>query len=165
MDHRSEAQFAAPFRQRRNALDIATDLRAYTLIMSSPCYCALLRRAARRMSADYDAALAPFGINIAQFALLRTVKHQDGISLSDLGRSVDLDRSTIGRNVRVLERMALMRMIRSDADKREAVVALTEGGTKLIEAAEPAWQACQRTVEERFGKADLADLRTLLDAM
>jgi hypothetical protein len=43
--------------------------------MTSACYCFLLRTATRKVGAVYDNALAPLGINIARYSLLRLVEH------------------------------------------------------------------------------------------
>jgi hypothetical protein len=40
-------------------------------MLTSECICTHLRRAARGVSRHYDEALAGFGINVAQFSLLR----------------------------------------------------------------------------------------------
>lgn len=74
------------------------------------CYCDVLRAATRKTTAIYDAALAPAGVNLAQFSLLRKIQRAGSVSLSELGRLAALDRSTIGRNVRVLQRMELVRV-------------------------------------------------------
>ncbi|HZX83233.1 MAG TPA: MarR family transcriptional regulator [Reyranella sp.] len=126
--------------------------------MNSPCYCTLLRKATRRLGAAYDEALAPFGINIAQFSLLRMIRRSGPISLTELGKIAELDRSTIGRNVRVIERMGLVATRRGDDDQREAVVTLTPHGTQVYEEATPPWEACQRAIESRLG-------RTRIDAL
>ncbi len=133
--------------------------------MVTPCYCNLLRKAARRASAAYDEVLAPLGINVAQFALLRIVTMKGSLSLTELARVADLDRSTMGRNVRVLEGMGLMKTLRSDEDQRETVVALTERGQALFAAAVPAWETCQREVEDRLGPDKIAALNDILGAL
>ncbi|MEW6121945.1 MAG: MarR family transcriptional regulator [Pseudomonadota bacterium] len=133
--------------------------------MTSSCYCALLRKATRRVSATYDAALAPFGINIAQYALLRTVARKGPLSLTQLGRIADLDRSTIGRNVRVLERLELMRTGRGDDDQREAVITLTDKGRSVLDGARSAWEACQESIEAKLGPAKVDALREILGAV
>ena len=48
-------------------------MRVYTRTMSNACYCIVLRKASRRISAVYDEALAPYGINIAQFSAMRNI--------------------------------------------------------------------------------------------
>jgi DNA-binding MarR family transcriptional regulator len=133
--------------------------------MKSPCFCTSLRQASRALSAQYDAALEPLGINIAQYYLLRTVADHQSLSLSDLGRVLELDRSTIGRNVRVLERMELLRFGRSEEDQREAVVILTKTGAALLRKALPMWEQCQQAFVSRLGpkKAEaLQDVLTMI---
>ncbi|GGF70363.1 MarR family transcriptional regulator [Azorhizobium oxalatiphilum] len=131
--------------------------------MSSSCYCTLLRMATRKLAGTYDAALAPAGINVAQFSLLRTVQRRQPVSLTELGRLAELDRSTIGRNVRVLEKMDLVSLTRGK-DQREAMVALSETGRETLDAAAPLWDACQTAVAERLGPQRSEALRDLLSA-
>ncbi|AOF90134.1 MarR family transcriptional regulator [Sinorhizobium sp. RAC02] len=118
----------------------------------------------RKLSALYDGALEPTGINIAQFSLLRNVERRQPVSLTELGRHMELDRSTLGRNVRVLERMGLVEFGSGD-DQREALVLLTGRGTEILQTAVPLWQACQDDVAARLGPEKLAlitELNSLL---
>lgn len=114
----------------------------------------------RRLSALYDDALEPMGINIAQFSLLRNVERRQPVSLTELGRHLELDRSTLGRNVRVLERMGLVRFGQGD-DHREALVLMSEHGAETLRAAVPLWQSCQDDVAARLGSEKLALLTEL----
>ncbi|RYE33504.1 MAG: MarR family transcriptional regulator [Hyphomicrobiales bacterium] len=132
--------------------------------MHPACFCLQLRKAARKIGSRYDAALAPVGINIAQYSLLRTIARREPISLTELGRKLELDRSTMGRNVRVIEKMGLVELGRGE-DQREATVALRYRGHEVLRAAEPLWAHCQEEVGQRLG-ADrlglLADLNSLV---
>ncbi|PNG27395.1 MarR family winged helix-turn-helix transcriptional regulator [Methylocella silvestris] len=130
--------------------------------MVSECYCTSLRRATRRVAALYDAALEPVGVNIAQFALLRAVARSEPVDLTELGRRTELDRSTIGRNVRVLERMGLMTLGRGE-DLREASVSITQRGRQVLEEGAPLWACVQRTLEDRIGDGAARDLRSVLN--
>ncbi|MFS2158561.1 MarR family winged helix-turn-helix transcriptional regulator [Pseudomonas sp. Pseusp122] len=107
--------------------------------------------ASRKLSAIYDAALAPAGLTLAQYALMRAVKSNQPVSLTDLGRELELERSTVGRNVKVLERLGALALTRGSEDQREAVVMLTESGTTMLEAALPLWQGCQATIRNQLG--------------
>lgn len=122
----------------------------YTRIMYNPCHCTRLRTATRKVAAFYDAALAPTGINIAQFALLRTVARRGSLSLTELGRLLGLDRSTMGRNVRVVEKDGLV-TIGKGKDQREAVVSLTDQGQAVLSMAEPLWSKSQDELTGRLG--------------
>ena len=93
------------------------------------CICIAVRKASRRLTARYDDALAPLGINLAQFSLLRNINRHGPVSLTRLGEITELDRSTLGRNVRVLERMNLCAPAVAP-DKREASVTLSEDGMR-----------------------------------
>ena len=132
--------------------------------MSSRCYCTVLRAAMRRIAASYDAALEPVGVNIAQFSLLRTVRRAAPVTLTELGRLTELDRSTIGRNVRVLERMALLAVGRGK-DQREATVTLAPDGHRVLDEGAPLWEGVQGQIETRLGPEHADALRAALNAL
>jgi DNA-binding MarR family transcriptional regulator len=133
--------------------------------MASICYCAALRAAARKTTAIYDAALAPIGVNVAQFSLLRRIRSAAPVSLSELGRLADLDRSTVGRNVKVLQHMGLARVAARADDQREAMVTLGERGLTALQEGAPLWDEAQRRVEATLGAEGAARLRALLGAL
>ena len=130
--------------------------------MNIHCYCSLLRAATRRLGATYDAALAPLGINIAQYALMSLIQQHQPVSLTELGRMAELDRSTVGRNVRVLERMGLAKPGRGEVDQREAVVSLTKRGEQVLDKATPIWESCQSDIASRLGSAGVNALHEVV---
>lgn len=142
-----------------------TTIRVYTRFMSTTCHCNLLRLATRKVSARYDAALAPLGINIAQYSLLRKIARSQPVSLTALGKLTELDRSTIGRNVRVIERMGLVATGRGEDDQREAMVELTPAGSELLAQAIPLWEDCQTQLEASVGTANLDALSQIVAAI
>jgi DNA-binding MarR family transcriptional regulator len=127
------------------------------------CYCIVLRQAARKMSALYDEALAPLGINIAQLSLLRRVERAAPVSITDLARLCELDRSTAGRNVRVLRRLGFLQPVA--AAQREAAVALTAQGSRILRLADPLWGAAQHRIETLLGANEAARLIGVLQAL
>ena len=131
---------------------------------SEACICIAVRKAGRRLTARYDAALAPAGINLAQFSLLRTIDRHGPLSLTHLSELTELDRSTLGRNVRVLERMALCAFSAGD-DRREAAVELTAEGRRVLATATPLWAATQDDIRTRIGADGAAQLDALLGAI
>lgn len=132
--------------------------------MSVPCICTTLRSASRRMIAFYDETIAPVGVNIAQFSLMRSIARTQPVTLTALGRRVELDRSTIGRNVRVLEKMGLVELGRGE-DQREATVTLTEAGHKVLEDGAPLWDGAQKALEDRLGVDFMRQLHAALDSL
>lgn len=132
--------------------------------MNADCYCVLLRKASRRMTALYDEALAPVGVNLAQFSLMRNISWQQPVSLTDLARVVELDRSTVGRNVKVLARMGLTAAGVQD-DGREATVVLTKKGRQVLNQGAPLWDAAQARIEGAMGGHASDTLHQLLAAL
>ncbi|MEH2478120.1 DNA-binding MarR family transcriptional regulator [Nitrobacteraceae bacterium AZCC 2146] len=116
------------------------------------------------MTATYDEALAPAGVNVAQFGLLRMLNRAGPTALTELGRLTELDRSTIGRNVKVLERMGLVAP-RRGSDQRELLVALTKGGRRALTIGEPLWDQAQKNVEARLGMGVAGKFRELLHSL
>ena len=116
------------------------------------------------MTSAYDDALSPTGINLAQFSLLRYISRLQPLSLTELGRVVELDRSTIGRNIKVLEKQGLTGGAPL-ADHREAGVQLTEAGLRTLHQAEGLWMTVQAQFEQKLGTAEFHRLKDLLDAL
>lgn len=141
------------------------DLQAYTRNMpSDTCHCILLRKASRRISSYYDEALAPLGVNIGQFSLLRNINRLAPVSLTDLAARVELDRSTVGRNAKVLERMGLV-AIGHGEDQREAMLTITEKGHAVLTDGGPLWDGVQDDIEARLGPEKTRQLQELLAAL
>ena len=130
----------------------------------SDCYCILLRTATRKVTALYDAALAPYGITLAQFSLMRRIRRGEPVSITELAHRAELDRSTVGRNLKPLERMGLVQHV-TGLDQREASVALTDAGHALLKQADPIWHDVQVDIETRLGEADATQLTRLLHAL
>jgi DNA-binding MarR family transcriptional regulator len=128
--------------------------------MTSTCYCVVARTAARKTTALYDALLEPAGVTLAQFSLLRKIDRAGTASLTKLGQLTELDRSTIGRNVKALERFQLVRAALAK-DQREAAVQLTPAGKRALKIGAPLWEEAQRRVETALGDAGVAQLQTL----
>ena len=97
------------------------------------------RRAAGRLTAFYDEALAPAGLRVTQFSLMRAVMRLERPTISGLAEATGLDRSTLGRNLRVLQRQGLLRL-GPGKDERTRVVAMTDAGRMVMDAATPHWQ-------------------------
>lgn len=126
-------------------------VRVYARIMNSDqCYCTAIRTAERRITRVYDDALAPSGITVAQFSLLRKIERNGPVSMTRLSVIMELDRSTVGRNVRVLKKLGLAE-IEPGEDQREASAVLTDTGRETIALALPLWRAAQDHLEQVLG--------------
>ena len=128
---------------------------------SVPCHCVTLRRAARSMTALYDALLERAGLTLPQFSMLRTLQRLGPQPMTRLAEEVRLDRTTLTRNLRPLRARKWIE-IASGADHRQRTVSLTRAGERAIARALPAWGRAQAAFEARLGGERLRLLREAL---
>lgn len=124
----------------------------------TPCHCQTLRQAARRVSTLYDAVLAAHGLRISQYAVLARLGRDGPRPIGALAKALAMDRTTLGRALRPLERDGLVQLTRDHADQRQRRLVLTEAGRQRLAAARPAWQAAQARFEGEFGAERAARL-------
>ena len=139
-------------------LDLCAQVRAM-------CACNQLRRATRGVTALYEAALAPSGLKVTQLPILVGLGSSGDLSVSTLADALALDRTTLTRNLKVLEGRGLIRTIDSDDDARVRMVSLTLDGADVLATALEHWEEMQLVVEERFGRERLSALYGELEAL
>ena len=123
-------------------------LRVYARNMTDlgPCTCATLRRATRAITSLYDAALSPTGLRVTQFSVLRVLARSGPLTVTALATAAALDRSTMGRNLKPLQRRRLVNIVGSK-DQRERLVHVTHAGRAAIKRALPRWEVVQSQVD------------------
>lgn len=133
--------------------------------VATSCACTTLRRVTRAVTAAYDAALAPSGLRITQFSVLRTLAGLGPLPVTRLAAEAALDRSTMGRNLDPLERRGLVRIEVGEADQRERVAHLTAAGVAAIEAALPYWREAQQRITALVQPSAISALADRLGAL
>lgn len=114
------------------------------------CACFNLRKAARSITQIYDSALQPLDLRSTQFTVLAVARVRGNLSISELAEQMAMDRTTLTRNLKPLEKRGLI-WIGSGPDRRTKMVSVTGEGKNLLSLAFPIWQEVQRRVVERFG--------------
>jgi len=119
-----------------------------------PCACGRLRRASRALTQLYDDLMAPAGLRVTQFSLLRALERESPQRITALAAATLLDRTALSRTLEPLVAEGLVEILPGrDARTREA--ALTSSGTAALRAAEPHWKRAQAAVTKRLGAAKL----------
>ena len=121
------------------------------------CTCALLRRASRQVTNHYDAALSPTGLRLSQYSLMAVIAREDPPTLSVLAQRLDMDRTTLTRNLRPLERAGWVTRIKGD-DRRIRHITLTRRGATKLAAARPFWSKAEAAFRKKLGSRDLIGL-------
>ena len=125
------------------------------------CNCLALRQAARHVSQIYDGHLASEGLRTTQYSVLAKLNRLGPMSINELAKSMVMDRTTLGRAIRPLERDGLL-TIGAGYDGRTRSLRLTASGGARLKAAKAKWREAQKGFEMAFGARDAADLRTVL---
>src|SRR4029453_11492813 len=92
------------------------------------CTCARLRRLNRRVTAVYDRALAPLGLRVTQYSLLASLRPAPALTLTELAALLDMDRTTLTRNLKPLSEGGWVELHTYAADSRARRVRLTGEG-------------------------------------
>ncbi len=96
----------------------------------------LMFRTARGMKKMLDARLSEFNVTSSQASVLNTLFSSDGISLSDIGKSVHLDKPAITGLADRMEKDGLVERRRTSSDRRIIQLFLTEKGRNLYNTIE-----------------------------
>lgn len=120
------------------------------LLQPPYCACANLRRATRTITQFYDAQLQPSGLRATQFTVLVTISLIKEITITDLAEQLGMDRTTLTRNLKPLEKQGLV-VSHAGEDRRTRVVTLTEQGQEAVNKALPMWEKAQKRVVEALG--------------
>lgn len=108
--------------------------------------------------------MAPAGLRVTQFAVLRTVARAGSAKISELAQWLSLDRTALRRNLQPLELKGLVR-VAAGRDARVREVTLTIAGREAIAAAVPYWEHGQELVAGRLGERKMTTLLSALDEL
>jgi len=132
--------------------------------IASECTCMRVRKTSRALSRLYDENLRPSGLQVSQLTLLvATARLGDaGANMGKMADVLGMDRTTLTRNVRPLEKAGLLRVARDPADARARLLLLTRAGERAIEEAFPLWEKSQEQVRSLLGASHVENLRAHL---
>ena len=138
-----------------------------TASSDAACACGRLRRASRALTQFYDDALAPTGLRVTQYSLMRTLAREGTKRVSALAKVYMLDRTALSRALDPLVARGYVR-VASGRDARTREVSLTRTGAAALDEASDAWRRAQAAVARRLGRerletliATLGDLESL----
>lgn len=135
------------------------------LIRPGHCVGNALHKTARAVSRIYAEHMRSVGLHRSQFSILSELSHSGPLAIHELAESMIIDRTTLTRNLRPLERDGLVAMRKSDADARVRVVSLTPSGSEKLKEARVAWRKAQRHVVREFGEENWRRLEKQLEAL
>ncbi|MCR9213222.1 MAG: MarR family winged helix-turn-helix transcriptional regulator [Proteobacteria bacterium] len=117
----------------------------------STCICGNLRKTTRVVTQFYDTALKPVGIKPGQFTVLAALSIHGQMRITELAKLLEIDRTTMIRNVRLLEKKELVQTATDDRTSYSVLV-LTRAGKERLEKALPHWQKAQAQIKNYLGQ-------------
>ncbi len=134
------------------------------------CTCFNIRRVSRVITQFFDAEVRRHGMRPTQTPILRALLAKSGWSMAELSEWLGMERTTLLRNLRPLQRDGLVRA-RGGGRGGHVELEITAKGRKALAETLPAWRSAQDKVVATLGKerwstilSDLADVATKLKA-
>jgi DNA-binding MarR family transcriptional regulator len=139
------------------------DLERIADTTANACIATRVRQLSRIVTRVYDDAMRPLGITASQFTLLTQLASRDGITAVEIGGDLDIEKSTLSRN---LKRMLALNLITMDppAGRRGRGLHLTPKGQAVIKEAYPVWLSAQQRAVSFMGPETRGTLDTLLNS-
>lgn len=121
-----------------------------------------LRQLDRVVTRHYDAYLSAIGVKNTQYALLSYVVALGPIRPSDLAQRMDLDASTLTRNLQPLVAQGWLKLGPGD-DARSRLIEATDEGRAKQGVAKREWKRAQLALNARLGAKRVAALHALIE--
>jgi DNA-binding MarR family transcriptional regulator len=132
------------------------------------CVCFNLRWVTRKVTQFFDAEMRRHGIRPTQGSILLALRARESWTMADLSDWLGMDRTTLVRNLKPLQRDGYARSVGGGHGGR-VEVSLTPKGRKKIEECLPAWRSAQsaavKTLGEQRWSAILSDLERAASAL
>ena len=143
------------------------DVAAIAAEMRDHCPAMRVRAASRMLARLYDAALREIGLEMSQLPVLAAaaMRGDRGFTVTELARALVMDRTSVTRAIRPLERRGLLRVARDPDDARSKVIIATRAGERMLRDAHPRWKAATRRVRAVFGSSRVDALGSELSAL
>ncbi len=135
--------------------DIITDLS-----IANSCLCSKLRAASRMISRSYGHALKPIGLKPNQMTILVAISLMGPVSITRLAEQLLMERTTLTRNLRPLEKSGFVQL--NDGYGRTRELTLTQQGRMILDKAKPLWKNAQQKLTEQLGREDSKMISDLL---
>jgi DNA-binding MarR family transcriptional regulator len=119
--------------------------------MAGACLMGRVRILSRVLTGLYDEELRPFGIKGSQLNLLVVIAKQGPIRRIDIGSLIQLEPSTLTRNLQVMLKNRWVEEVDDGQDARGLPLVATTAGKNLLDRVGPAWLRAQQQAHRLLG--------------
>jgi DNA-binding MarR family transcriptional regulator len=139
-----------------------TDVTSAREVLRS-CVCSRTRMLDRLLTRLYDDALEAVGLRVNQLTMLSIIASMKGLRAVDVGRFLEMDKSTVSRGLASLRDKGWVESAQSGGRRRKTL-ALTSEGASILSRAMPRWREADKQAEDVLGEASVEALRCAADA-
>ena len=111
------------------------------------CFCTSARGLANRWTQLYDHRLKSTGLKVTQYSVVKKIVNRPNITVSELATDCQLDRTTLTRNLSVLEKKGWIDVIEG-LDRRQKHVRLKPEKEDAFVSARRIWEQTQNELSE-----------------
>lgn len=129
------------------------------------CNCFALRQAARFVTQLYERHLSQAGVTAAQFTILSRLAGRPDATAAELSDELVMDRTTLVRALKPLQRDGLVLAFAAEHDTRTLVYRLSASGARRYEKAHALWVDAQAEFEQYMKRDRARALRAELFAL
>jgi DNA-binding MarR family transcriptional regulator len=98
---------------------------------------------------------------VTQFTILVMLSLRGAVTIGELANALGVERTTLTRNLVLIEAEAWVEIQPAEADARSRVVTVTNKGRAVIAEAFPAWRKTQSLITEAIGADGASALQAL----
>ena len=120
------------------------------------------RLLSRIVTSVYDDSLSAVGLKVSQFSVLNAVASREDTQPAELAKFLEMDESTLSRNVARMCARGWLRLEPGEDDRRSHQIRLTDMGKALLRKSYPAWQQAQSQVAHKLGPDGVAALKLVV---
>lgn len=121
-----------------------------------------LRRGDQAVFAHFQKALQDVELTPGEFGILLLIYENDGLSQTELGNAIGVDRSTVVTLIDRFENNNVVARHPSPIDRRTHALSLTPAGNQLMQLLIPRIEAHERAITQRLSPAEQLQLIELL---
>lgn len=114
------------------------------------------------MTRRYEEALRPAGVSVSQYELMVTLKTAKAVDQKTLGSLLEMDQTTLSRNVGLLVRMGWIETAPDARDGRRKSYRLTVASEVILAKAMICWNGVHQEITDAMG-ASMWDVWPVLD--
>jgi predicted transcriptional regulator len=119
-------------------------------LAAADCFCLASRQAARKITRLYDRYMQGSGMRVTQFTVLAQLMLRGEMPIGKLAGILGMERTTLTRNLTLLEQR-----------KWISIIAITAQGRGIVRRGFPYWSKAQAHVGKMLGGDGQAALKTL----